>query len=141
MNCTYCEDRLSDYLEGALDAVERGLVEEHLKSCLVCNELLDGVRTVMHWGKDLPAQLPAPWLASRIVSNTPHVIRVTWRDWMVGVWKNVCEPRFALAVLTSTLMLGWMGSPALMEPVDRGPSPSGAGTRRPVSPVTVKKPA
>jgi len=110
MNCTYCEDRLSDYLEGALDAVERGLVEEHLKSCLVCNELLDGVRTVMHWGKDLPAQLPAPWLASRIVSNTPHVIRVTWRDWMVGVWKNVCEPRFALAVLTSTLMLGWMGS-------------------------------
>ena len=110
MNCTHCEDRLSDYLEGALDAVERGAVEEHLKSCTACNELLDGVRTVMHWGSELPVQLPPAWLASRIVSNTPHVIRVTWRDWIVGVWKNVCEPRFALALLTSILMLGWMGS-------------------------------
>jgi anti-sigma factor RsiW len=110
MICTHCEDRLSDYLEGALDAVERGAVEEHLKSCTACNELLDGVRSVMHLGSELPVQLPPAWLASRIVSNTPHVIRVTWRDWIVGVWKNVCEPRFALALLTSILMLGWMGS-------------------------------
>jgi anti-sigma factor RsiW len=110
MNCTYCEDRLSDYLEGALNPVERGLVEDHIKSCTACNELLDGVRSVMHCGSDLPAQSPPPWLASRIVSNTPHVIRVTWRDWIVGVWRNIAEPRFALALLTSILMLGWMGS-------------------------------
>ena len=110
MNCTYCEERLSDYLEGALDAAARGLVEEHLKACAACNELLVGVRSVVGWGKDLPAQLPPPWLASRIVSNTPHVIRVTWSDWILGVWKNVCEPRFALGLLTSILMVGWLGS-------------------------------
>jgi anti-sigma factor RsiW len=110
MNCTYCEERLSDYLESALSPAERGVVEEHLKSCSACSELLEGVRNVMHWGRDLPVQLPPLWLSSRIVANTPQVIRVTWRDWFVGAWKSVCEPRFALALLTSTLMLGWMGS-------------------------------
>jgi|KBSMisStaDraftv2_1062788.scaffolds.fasta_scaffold08023_8 predicted anti-sigma-YlaC factor YlaD len=110
MTCNLCEERLSDYLEWALPAEERTLVDEHLKSCSACSELLDGVRNVMNWGKELPAQLPPPWLASRIVANTPQVIRVAWSDWIVGVWRNVCEPRFALALLTSTLMLGWMGS-------------------------------
>jgi len=110
MNCNYCEDRLSDYLEGALTATERALVEEHLKGCSACNELFDSVRSIMHWGRDLPAQMPPPWLATRIAANTPQVIRVTWRDWIMGVLRNVCEPRFALALLTSTLMLGWLGS-------------------------------
>ena len=61
MNCNYCEDRLSDYLEGALTATERALVEEHLKGCSACNELFDSVRSIMHWGRDLPAQMPPPW--------------------------------------------------------------------------------
>ena len=110
MNCAYCEDRLSDYLEGELNPEERGLVEEHLRACSACNELLEGVRHVIHWGRELPSQAPPPWLASRIVANTPQVIRITWRDWIAGVWRNVCEPRFGLALLTSVLMLGWMGS-------------------------------
>jgi predicted anti-sigma-YlaC factor YlaD len=84
MTCNLCEERLSDYLEWALPAEERTLVDEHLKSCSACSELLDGVRNVMNWGKELPAQLPPPWLASRIVANTPQVIRVAWSDWIVG---------------------------------------------------------
>jgi len=110
MNCTFCEDRLSDYLEDTLNAAERVLLEEHLKTCSTCRELLDGVRNVMDWGRELPALMPPPWLASRIVANTPHVIRVTWGDWIGSVWRNVCEPRLALALLTSALMLGWLGS-------------------------------
>src|SRR5215471_9604882 len=110
MNCIYCEERLSDYLENALSPAEQALLQEHFKSCSACSELLEGVRTVMHWGRDLPVQSPPPWLSWRIVANTPQVIRVTWRDSFVGAWKSVCEPRFALALLTSILMLGWMGS-------------------------------
>lgn len=63
----------------------------------------------MRWGKDLQEQAPPPWLSSRIVSNTPLVVRITWRDWAVNVWKGVLEPRFALSLLTSIFMLGWMG--------------------------------
>ena len=110
MNCTTCEDRLSGYLENVLEAQERASVEMHLQSCSLCSELLHGVRDVMQWGRDLPVQLPPPWLSTRIISNTPHVVRITWRDWAANVWRNVAEPRFALALLTSTLMLGWMGS-------------------------------
>lgn len=110
MNCAYCEDRLSDYLENALEVSERASVEMHLQACPACSGLLADVRNIMDWGKNLPVPLPPPWLSSRIVANTPLVVRITWRDWATSFWKSVFEPRFALAALTSTLMLGWMGS-------------------------------
>jgi hypothetical protein len=110
MNCTYCEDRLSDYLENGLDSQERASVAMHLQSCSGCNELLEGVRNVMRWGRELPVQLPPPWLSHRIIANTPQVVRITWRDWATTAWRNLVEPRFALSLLTSTIMLGWMGS-------------------------------
>ena len=110
MNCTYCEERLSDYLENALVVSERTAVETHLQTCASCSELLDGVRQVIQWGRDFQVQPSPAWLPARIVANTPKVVRVTWADWRRNVWKDVCEPRFALALLTATLVLGWMGS-------------------------------
>ena len=110
MKCLQCEDRLSDYLENALDAAERSGMEAHLQTCAACGELLRGVRHVMEWGKDLQAQLPPPWLSTRIVANTPLTVRITWRDWIRSAWRSAREPRFALSLLTSALMLGWMGS-------------------------------
>jgi len=110
MNCAYCEERLSDYLENALIVSERAAMESHLQGCSYCTELLDGVRQVIQWGRDFQVQ-PAPaWLAPRIVANTPQVVRVTWADWRRNAWRQICEPRFALALLTATLVLGWMGS-------------------------------
>ena len=110
MNCAQCEDRLSDYLENALDVAERAGMEMHLESCSACSELLKDVQNVMQWGRELQVQLPPPWLAPRIVTSTPLVVRITWRDWAASLWKNVFEPRFALSALTSMIMLGWMGS-------------------------------
>jgi anti-sigma factor RsiW len=109
MNCAHCEERMSDYLEDALNTSERMELEAHLQVCIACNDLLQSVRTVMRWGKDLQEQTPPAWLSSRIAANTPLVVRITWRDWVVNVWKGVSEPRFALSLLTSIFMLGWMG--------------------------------
>jgi len=109
MNCEHCEERLSDYLEDALNVSERLAFEAHLQVCASCSDLLHGVRSVMRWGKDLQEQAPPPWLSSRIVANTPIVVRITWRDWALNFWKGICEPRFALSLLTSIFMLGWMG--------------------------------
>jgi len=116
MNCKYCEDHLSDYLENTLDADGRaGLREElelHFQSCSACSELLEGVREVIQWGREFPAA-PAPeWLSTRIIANTPRVVRVTWRDWVTSAWRTVSEPRFAMALMTSTLMIGWLGATA-----------------------------
>jgi anti-sigma factor RsiW len=110
MNCVHCEDQLSAYLEGALDHSERIAFETHLHSCEACSELLEGVRQVVQWGREFHAPQPPSWLPSRIVANTPQVVRITWRDWFAGAWKSICEPRFALALLTSTIVLGWMGN-------------------------------
>jgi predicted anti-sigma-YlaC factor YlaD len=116
MNCKYCEDHLSDYLEDAFDAGEgvalREEMELHFQSCSACSELLEGVRDVMQWGRAFPVA-PAPeWLSTRIVANTPIVVRVTVMDWIRSAWKTVSEPRFAMALMTSTLMIGWLGSSA-----------------------------
>lgn len=116
MNCKYCEDHLSDYLENALDAGEgialREGMELHFQSCSACSELLEGVRDVIHWGREFPSE-PAPeWLSTRIVANTPRVVRVTWMDWVRSAWRTASEPRFAMALMTSTLMIGWLGSSA-----------------------------
>ena len=59
MNCRYCEDHLSDYLESALDASERHAMELHFQECSACSGLLEGVRDVMQWGREFPAA-PAP---------------------------------------------------------------------------------
>jgi anti-sigma factor RsiW len=112
MNCNYCEERLSDYLEDALDAGERAAMELHFQSCTACSELLEGVSHVMQWGKEFPAEVAPAWLPTRIVANTPIVIRVTWSDWLRSAWKTIAEPRFAMALLTSTMMIGWLGSSA-----------------------------
>lgn len=110
MNCNYFEDRLSDYLEDALDPAERPAVAQHFQTCAACSELLQGVQQVMQWGREFPAE-PAPqWLATRIVANTPIVVRVTWRDWASMAWRSVSEPRFAMSLLTTVLMIGWIGS-------------------------------
>ena len=112
MNCTYCEDRLSDYLEGALPVDEREIVDQHLSSCSTCGELLAGVREVITLSRSIKVPEAPPWLASRIVANTPRVVRVTWADWARAAWRTVVEPRFATALLTSVLVLGWFGNAA-----------------------------
>jgi len=110
MNCKYCEDHLSDYLEDALDASERNAMESHFQTCSACSELLEGVRDVMHWGREFPAAAAPEWLSTRIVANTPRVVRITVMDWLRGAWRTVSEPRFAMALMTSVLMIGWLGS-------------------------------
>jgi hypothetical protein len=112
MNCNYCEDRLSDYLEDALGAGERAAMEMHFQSCASCTELLQGVSHVMQWGREFPVEAAPPWLPTRIVANTPVVVRVTFGDWLRTAWRTIAEPRFAMALLTSTLMIGWLGSSA-----------------------------
>jgi predicted anti-sigma-YlaC factor YlaD len=110
MNCAQCEERLSDYLESSLDVAEYAGIDAHLQSCSACSELLEGVREVMQWGRHFQVEPPSPWLSTRILANTPHVVRVTWGDWMRTAWKDFCQPRFAMTLLTSTLVLGWMGN-------------------------------
>ncbi len=116
MTCTQCEERMSDYLENAIAAEDRGRMELHLRACAACAELLAGMNEVLAWGKEFPVYQAPAWLPTRIIANTPRVERENWGDTILGLWKWIIEPRTAMAVFTATLVLGWMGSLAGASP-------------------------
>jgi anti-sigma factor RsiW len=107
MNCTHWEAYLSDYLEGGLGTADRTAMDLHLESCDACRGLLAGIQEVVGWGEAF-ADHPAPaWLAGRIVLSTPPVVRERWRDTLAGAWRMAIEPRIAMTVFASVLVLGW----------------------------------
>lgn len=110
MNCTYCEERLSDYLESSLSPEETSAVSLHLEACPACSELLAGVMEVVALGKTFPVHEVPPWLPARIIANTPRIARENWVDTLASVWKWIVEPRTAMALFTATLVLGWLGN-------------------------------
>lgn len=119
MNCTHCEDRMSDYLERALSAPERVAMDGHLSSCAACSELLSAMSGVLDWGSHFPVVEPPVWLSAKIIANTPLVVHETWLDTLAGLGRWLIEPRTAMGLLTTVLMIGWMGSLVPM-PADVG---------------------
>ena len=126
MNCLHCEELMSEYVEKTLDAAERSTMDLHLHVCDDCRALLASVREVLAWGRSFPAFEPPPWLATRIIANTPRVARESWTDTLASVWKWIIEPRTAMAIFTAVLVIGWLGNLAGISPdwstVVRNPS-------------------
>jgi len=110
LTCTQCEDRMSDYLENTLRGSERIAVESHLSSCRGCADLLNGMKTVVDAASRFPSFDPPPWLAQRIVANTPRVVRESWVDTLAAAGRWLIEPRTAIGLLTTLIMAGWIGS-------------------------------
>jgi anti-sigma factor RsiW len=116
MNCTQCEERISDYLESTISPADREQIDVHLRSCEACSEILSGMREVLLWAKTFPVFEPPVWLATRILANTPRVARESWRDTFAAAWRWLIEPRTAIAAFTAILVLGWIGNVAGISP-------------------------
>ena len=92
MNCTQCEERMSDYLESAITAADREGIDSHVRSCAACNELLAEMREVLVWAKTFPIFEPPAWLATRILGSgesSPSGLRWTPRSeclWASSHW-------------------------------------------------------
>ncbi|HST51325.1 MAG TPA: zf-HC2 domain-containing protein [Pyrinomonadaceae bacterium] len=70
MLCTEFEDRLTDYLDGALEGDEQSAFAGHALRCPVCHDLLSEVRnTIVECRSDAPPQ-PTPGLEARILLKT-----------------------------------------------------------------------
>ena len=67
-------DRLSEYLDGELDAGERDALDHHLRDCETCRQHLEGLRAVVARAATLDDRPPAselwPGVAARIGSAT-----------------------------------------------------------------------
>jgi anti-sigma factor RsiW len=70
MLCAEFEDRLTDYLDGALEGETNRAFGEHALRCPVCHELLNEVKNaIVECRADAPPQ-PAPGLEARILLKT-----------------------------------------------------------------------
>ena len=77
-------DRLSEYLDGELEASDRTALEAHLRSCAECRKTLDEVRRVVARAQALDDRPPATDLWPRIarqvgVGGVGGVVRLTAR--------------------------------------------------------------
>ena len=113
MNCQECEARLSEYIENELDSATQRQLESHLHTCNSCGELLNLLTGLIETGKSLPVYDPPPWLAARIVANTPVPQHESLRERWSKVWRSLGEPRTALAIFTAAVVLGWIGGSVL----------------------------
>jgi predicted anti-sigma-YlaC factor YlaD len=116
MNCTHCEEQLSDYMEDALSTEERNAVQLHLAECSACRELMKGIAAVMSLARTFPTHEAPPWLSTRILASTPRIARETWLDTLRAVARWAAQPRIAMVFFSSTLVLSWMGSLAGISP-------------------------
>ncbi|MGH9971690.1 MAG: anti-sigma factor family protein [Pyrinomonadaceae bacterium] len=70
MLCADFENRLSDYLEGVLDAETHGAFSAHALRCPVCHETLREVKDMMQACRVAPVPAPTRELEARILKST-----------------------------------------------------------------------
>jgi hypothetical protein len=72
------QDRLSEYVDGELDAMERETVEAHLANCEACRTITDGLRQVVRRAGRLEDSLPQadlwPGVTERIRAPAPEAL-------------------------------------------------------------------
>ena len=89
-NCTFTEDKLSDYLSGALTAEENEALSGHAASCRDCSRLIRDVESLVNQMHQLaPVEAPR-YLAGKILLHTlaPRPQGPTgWFDWLSIVWQ------------------------------------------------------
>jgi hypothetical protein len=92
------ENLTSEYLEGQLDVVRRVQVEEHLKDCGPCRELISDLRHAMELCRSAEDLEPAPWLISKIMRATVGERKPSFREQVAAFLRPARQPRLAYAV-------------------------------------------
>jgi anti-sigma factor RsiW len=80
MLCADFEDRLTDYLDGALDTIENRAFAEHAMRCPVCHELLSEVKNTLQACRTADVPVPARELEARILHVTVPEMAMTCEE-------------------------------------------------------------
>ena len=100
-NCTLTEERLSDFLDGALAPEEAAAFSAHSAGCANCAKLVAQVSGLVNRMQQAPAvEVPAQ-LERKILDATLGPRKQTrssqgWFGWLGLIW----QPRFAMGVVT-----------------------------------------
>jgi anti-sigma factor RsiW len=132
-------ERLSEFLDGELDARERAEVEQHLASCAACRQIAGELRAVMARAATLPDAPPAQdlWvgIASRI--DDSRVVRFEPRRRFSFTLPQLAAAGIALMVLSGGMVwLTTIGNPQADVPAVAADAP-----RVDIAPVSLADPA
>ncbi len=98
-NCALTEERLSDYLEGALAPAEREACAVHAAECAGCAEILSRVGELVGQMHALEPLLEPAFLSRRITRGTLGARAERHELAGIGGWLNlIWQPRFAMGI-------------------------------------------
>ena len=80
MLCAEFEDRLTDYLDGSLDAETNRAFAEHALRCPVCHELLSEVKNTLQMFRTAERPVPSAELEARILLQTVPEMAMTCEE-------------------------------------------------------------
>src|SRR5271154_2747984 len=100
-NCTLTEERLSDFLEGALSPEESAAFSAHIAGCANCAKLVARVSGLVSRMQDVPLVADPAQLQRKILDATlgPRKQKPSaqgWFGWLPLIW----QPRFAMGIVT-----------------------------------------
>jgi anti-sigma factor RsiW len=105
-NCTFTEERLSDYLDGKLSPAESAAFSAHAAGCAECSQTVAMVSGLVNQMHNMEMIEEPPHLAARILDATlgPRAPKAGWKrwfDWIPMLW----QPRFAMGLATVAALL------------------------------------
>src|ERR1700733_654834 len=100
-NCTQTEERLSDFLDGALLPGEAAAFGAHAAGCAACTKLAAQVSALVSRMQRIEPLEAPPLLAEKILQATlsprkQKPVATRWSDWVGVIW----QPRFAMGIVT-----------------------------------------
>ncbi len=115
MTCADLETLICDYVDGTLRGAQKSAVEEHLKQCAACAELVrDSAAAVAFMERAADVEVP-PELVTRILfevsSGHRHVpARAAGIRRFFGKWvEPILSPRWAMGMAMTVLSFAMMG--------------------------------
>jgi len=69
MQCDKIKGQLSAYLEDALSSAEKGIIDDHLRSCAECRKSLADLEMTLSSIKGLNEIIPPPWLRQKVMTR------------------------------------------------------------------------
>ena len=127
-NCTFTEERLSDYLEGKLLPVEAAAFSAHTADCSNCTETVALVGGLVNRMRKMPMVEEPPQLIAKILDATlgPRTQKESWFRWL-GWISVLWQPRFVLglgAAVASVVIVSYAAglTPAKLKKADLSPA-------------------
>ena len=111
IGCAECEERLADFLDGALHFERQAEVKSHLARCHACAEFARDAQSAMALAAraaevEVPAALVEQILAEMTRGPSRVLVQASLAERIFGRWiRPVLEPRFALGLAMALLSI------------------------------------